>query len=86
MSLYFNVWYSIGWYLNVGILMGVIFFTQYSNDYILIRAHPTRLPFVVPSDPGPEGSIHHVPIRAGVSDEGEVTDTALLTPEGGAAV
>lgn len=40
MSLYFNVWYSIGWYLNVGILMGVIFFTQYSNDYILIRAHP----------------------------------------------
>ena len=39
MSLYFNVWYSIGWYFNVGILMGVIFFTQYSNDYILIRAH-----------------------------------------------
>ena len=44
------------------------------------------LPFIVPSDAGPEGSIHHVSIRAGVSDEGEVTDPALLAPEGGTAV
>ena len=43
------------------------------------------LPFIVPSDPGPECSIHQVSIGPGVSDEGEVTDTALLTSEGGAA-
>ena len=43
-------------------------------------------PFIVLSDPGPEGSIHDVSIGAGISDEGEVTDPALLAPEGGAAV
>ena len=46
----------------------------------------TCLPFIVTSDPGPEGSIHDVSIGAGISDEGEVTDPALLAPEGGAAV
>ena len=43
-------------------------------------------PFIVPSNPGPEGSIHDVSIGASISDEGEVTDPALLAPEGGAAV
>ena len=45
----------------------------------------TRLPFIVESDPGPEGSIHHVSI-ASIPDKGEVTDPALLAPECGAAV
>ena len=44
------------------------------------------LPFMLPSYPGPEGSVDHVSVRAGVSDEGEVTDPALFAPEGGAAV
>ena len=62
------------------------------NDYLVselryfLPSTSTSLPFIVPSDAGPEGSIHHVSIRAGVSDEGEVTDPALLAPEGGTAV
>ena len=64
------------------------------NDYLVSELRyfwpststSPSLPFIVPSDAGPEGSIHHVSIRAGVSDEGEVTDPALLAPEGGAAV
>ena len=36
MSLYLDVWYSIGWYLNVGILMGAILMPWQLNVWYFI--------------------------------------------------